>query len=110
MALHKADDVTLRDFAVHDRTNHGLLGHDEEACSLTLEYSEFYKNGEGDRHHQIYMATGEEMYPGSVFRMQYCFVYDGNGGNNVKSRAERNEIYYNWIEGAYYHNLELIGP
>jgi hypothetical protein len=28
----------------------------------------------------------------------------------VKSRAERNEIYYNWIEGAYYHELELIGP
>jgi hypothetical protein len=28
----------------------------------------------------------------------------------VKSRAERNEIYGNWIEGAYYHELELIGP
>ena len=42
--------------------------------------------------------------------MQYCYVHDGNGGNNVKTRAERNEIYYNWIEGAYYHELELIGP
>jgi len=28
----------------------------------------------------------------------------------VKSRAERNEIYYNWIEGAIYHELELVGP
>jgi hypothetical protein len=28
----------------------------------------------------------------------------------VKSRANRNEIYYNWIEGGFYHELELIGP
>ena len=56
------------------------------------------------------MATDETAYPGAVFRMQHCYVHDANGGNNVKSRAERNEIYYNWIEGAYYHELELIGP
>ena len=56
------------------------------------------------------MATDEEAYPGAVFRMQYNYVHDANGGNNVKSRAERNEIYFNWIEGAYYHELELIGP
>ena len=42
--------------------------------------------------------------------MQYCYVHDANGGNSVKSRAERNEIYFNWIEGAMYHELELIGP
>jgi MYXO-CTERM domain-containing protein len=42
--------------------------------------------------------------------MQHCYVHDANGGNAVKSRAERNEIYYNWIEGALYHELELIGP
>jgi len=56
------------------------------------------------------MATDENTHPGSVFRMQYCFIHDGTGGNNVKSRSERNEIYYNWIEGAVYHELELIGP
>jgi hypothetical protein len=28
----------------------------------------------------------------------------------VKSRAQRNEIYYNWIEGGLYKDLELIGP
>jgi hypothetical protein len=56
------------------------------------------------------MATDETANPGSVFRMQHCYVHDSTGGNNVKSRAERNEIYYNWIEGATYHELELIGP
>jgi hypothetical protein len=37
-------------------------------------------------------------------------VHDTNGGNAVKTRAERNEIYYNWIEGGLYKELELIGP
>jgi hypothetical protein len=43
------------------------------------------------------MATDQTAYPGAVFRMQHSYVHDANGGNNVKSRAERNEIYYNWI-------------
>src|SRR5204863_6896191 len=84
-------------------------GNDSGAGSLTLEYSELYHNGNGESSHQIYMATDEAMYPQSVFRMQFCYVHDALGGNNVKSRAERNEIYYNWIEGAFYHELDLIG-
>jgi len=107
---HHADDITIRDSVIHDCPSHGILGADEDSGSLTLEYSEVYRSGSGDTRHQIYMATDESAHPGSVFRMQYCYVHDGNGGNNVKSRAERNEIYYNWIEGAYYHELELIGP
>jgi hypothetical protein len=42
--------------------------------------------------------------------MRYCYVHDGTGGNNVKSRVTRNEIEYNWIEGAAYHELDLVGP
>lgn len=108
--VHKADGVTLRDLVVHDVGSHGLLGTDSESGSLTLERSEFYANGNGLYDHQIYMATDESMYKGSVFRLQHCYVHDGAGGNNVKSRAERNEIYFNWIEGAVYHELDLIGP
>jgi hypothetical protein len=107
---HHANDVTIRHTAVHDCPRHGLLGGDYDTGSLTLQYSEFYANGGGLYDHQIYMATNERDYPGAVFRMEYCYVHDANGGHNVKSRAERNEIYYNWIEGAYYHELELIGP
>ena len=29
---------------------------------------------------------------------------------NIKSRAERNEIYYNWVSGGFYGEIELIGP
>jgi hypothetical protein len=107
---HHAHDITVRDTVIHDCPSHGLLGADSGSGSLTLEYSEVYRTGSGDTRHQIYMATDETAYPGAVFRMQHTYVHDGNGGNNEKSRAERNELYYNWIEGAYYHEVELIGP
>jgi hypothetical protein len=106
---HQAKDLILRDVVVH-HCMHGILGADQGSGSCLLEYSEVYACGSGDRYHQIYMATDEVHNPGSVFRMQFCYIHDGAGGNNVKSRAERNELYYNWIEGAYYHELELVGP
>lgn len=108
--FHHGHDITLRDTVIHDCPGHGLLGADEDSGSLTMEYVEVYGCGAGERQHQIYMATDERSYPGSVFRMQHCYVHSAKGGNNVKSRAERNEIYFNWIEGGYYHELELIGP
>ncbi|WP_438034733.1 right-handed parallel beta-helix repeat-containing protein [Sorangium sp. So ce204] len=108
--FNKAHDITIRDSVVHDCAGHGILGADSESGSLTLEYVEVYACGSGDTRHPIYIATDEETRLGSVFRMRHCYVHDGNDGNSVKSRAERNEIYYNWIEGAKYHELELIGP
>ena len=44
-----------------------------------MEYVEIYKSGAGDRDHQIYMATDEQTHAGAVFRMQFCYVHDGNG-------------------------------
>lgn len=107
---HHAHDVTIRNTLVRDCVSHGILGADTGSGSLTLEHSEVRNCGSGDRLHQIYMATDETAYPGAVFRMQNNYVHSARGGHNVKSRAQRNEIYYNWIEGAYYHELELIGP
>ncbi len=104
-----ADDIVLRDLVVHD-CRHGLLSADDAAGSHTVERCEFYRNGEGGRFHQIYATTSQDRFPGAVFRLINSYVHDGKGGNNVKSRAERNEIYFNWIEGARYHELELIGP
>ncbi len=107
---HQAAHLLVRDTVVHDCPAHGILGADGGSGSLTLDHVEVYNCGSGDSRHQIYMATDEVGRPGSVFRMQFCYIHDGIGGNNVKSRAQRNEIYYNWIEGAFYHELELIGP
>lgn len=110
---HQAKDLTVRDVLIQDCVGNGILGADQGSGSMLLEYSEISGcglSGSGPERHQIYMATDEVNNPGSVFRMQHNYIHNGRGGNNVKSRAERNEIYYNWIEGAYYHELELIGP
>ncbi len=107
---HHAADVVARDLLIHDCPKQGVLGADDDSGSFTLEYSEIYGCGGGTFDHSIYMATDEATYPGSVFRMQFNYVHSSNGGNAVKSRAQRNEIYFNWIEGALYHELELIGP
>ena len=107
---HHADEITVRDVYIHDCPAHGLLGADNDSGSLTLEFSEITRCGNGTSQHAVYMATDEIAYPGSVFRMRFNYLHDQNGGNAVKSRAERNEIHYNWIEGAPFHLLELIGP
>lgn len=107
---HHSDDVVMRDLYVHDCPAHGLLGADEDSGSLTLEFSEFARAGNGGSQHMIYVTTDQNAHPGSVFRMRHCYLHDTTGGNAVKSRAERNEIDFNWIEGAQYHLLELIGP
>ena len=107
---HHAHDITIRDTVVHDCPAHGILGADTDSGSLLMEYVEVYHCGNGTGQHPVYMATDEFAHPGSVFRMQYCYLHDQNGGNNIKSRAERNEIYYNWVSGGFYGEIELIGP
>ncbi len=107
---HHAHDITLRDCVVHHCPAHGILGADTDSGSLTMEYVEVHHCGNGTGQHPVYMATDEIAHPGSVFRMQYCYLHDQNGGNNIKSRAERNEIYYNWVSGGFYGEIELIGP
>lgn len=106
---HQADNVIVRDCIIHDCPD-GILSHDVCSGNITVEYCELYKNGEGLHKHQLYMATDENRYPGSVFRLQHCYIHDSTGGNTVKSRCERAEIYYNWIENSYYHALDIIGP
>jgi hypothetical protein len=115
---HHSHDVVIRDAVIHDCPAQGVLGADQDSGSLTIEYSEIYNIGGRSLDHAIYIATDQVRHPGSVFRLQYSYVHDsdfpgngaGIGGNLIKSRAERNEIYYNWLESAYFHELELIGP
>jgi hypothetical protein len=103
------DDVTLYDSVVHDCHFNGIAGSDASG-SLTLARVEVYNCGQGLYSHQIYVGSNLAKYPGATFRMQDCYVHDGTGGNNVKSRVSRNVIEYNWIEGAAFHELDLDGP
>lgn len=110
---HFANEIIINDCIIHDNLRDGIIGWGSLSGSLTVEYTELYHNGLSSSSpfaHQIYMATDETMYPNAVFRLQFCYIHDGNGGNNVKTRSGRNEFYYNWIEGAVFHGLELIGP
>ncbi len=106
----EAHDVTVRDAIIHACPGHGILGADQNSGSFTLEYSEIYDAGSGSTRHPIYMQSDEIAYPGSVFRMRYNYVHDGNGGNLLKNRHERAEIHSNWFEGSVYQEIELIGP
>jgi len=103
-----ADDVTLRDSVVHDCPFDGISGSDASG-SLTLSYVEVYHCGSGSTLHQIYVGSNNTLYPNAVFHMEFCYIHDGTGGNNIKSRVGRTEIYYNWIEGASFHELDLDG-
>jgi hypothetical protein len=108
-----ADQIEIRNCVIHDCVN-GLLGWGSLTGSVLFEYSEIYRCGReatsgSATAHSVYMATDEIAHPGAVFRMQFCYVHDGMGGNHIKSRSGRNEIYYNWIEGATHHGFELVG-
>jgi hypothetical protein len=105
-----AANVVLRDLLVQGCVGQGILSSDQYSGSITLEYSEIRTSGGGDSRHALYIQTDEVTHPGSVFRMRFNYVHSGAGGNLLKSRAERNEIHCNWFEGAFYHELELIGP
>ena len=90
---------------------HGILGADEDSGSLLLEYIEVYDCGERHDRPLIYMATDEVTHPGvRVPHAATATCTTRTAATTSESRAERNEIYYNWIEGALYHELELIGP
>jgi hypothetical protein len=108
--LQGAHEVTVRDSVIHDCAGHGILGTDQLSGSFTLEYSEIYDAGAGTSQHPLYIQSDEIAWPNAVFRMRYNYVHDGNGGNLLKCRHQRAEIFYNWFQGAAYHELELIGP
>jgi hypothetical protein len=106
----EAHDVTVRDVVIRDCPGHGILAADRLSGSFTLEYSEIYNAGSGSQRHPIYMQSDEVAFPDSVFRMRFNYLHDGKGGNLVKVRHQRSEVYYNWLEGSAYQALEFIGP
>jgi hypothetical protein len=109
--FHDAHEVTLRDVLVRNCPNHGVHTADL-AGSLTIEYSELHSIGsaDNDQKHTIYAQTGELEHPGAMFRLRHSYLHNGLSGNMVKSRAERTELHYNWIEGADVQDVEMLSP
>jgi hypothetical protein len=106
-------EVRISDCLLHDFPNaHGILGYGTGTGNTTIEYTEIHHTGNTAPSagcHQIYMATDEHAHPGSVFRLQYCYIHDAVGNSDLKSRSERNEIYYNWLETPGFHDMDLYG-
>ena len=107
--FHKADNLVVSNSIIHD-ARMGILGADHGSGSITVEYNEVYHNGTNGGHHNLYLAADEATHPDSVARVQNNYIHDANTGNGLKTRARRNEVYYNWFENNFYQSLELIGP
>jgi hypothetical protein len=118
---NQANHVQLRRSKVFDCLNHGILGADEGSGSLTLDQVEVTTAGcdqakgmqcqSNAIKHPVYVATDPQAFPGSVLRVKDSYLHGNVAGETIKSRAQRAEIYNNWIEskGQQDHALGLYG-
>ncbi|HEU4662780.1 MAG TPA: hypothetical protein VFS55_01985 [Dokdonella sp.] len=86
-------NLTLRHAYFHDNEN-GILAGENTASTITIEYSEFARNGAGDGYsHNLYIGHVARL----VFRWNWS--HDAVVGHLLKSRAARNDILYNRLTG-----------
>jgi len=102
--------LVVRDNIIRDCPSHGMLAADQNSGSLTFEYNEVYNSGAGNKRHSMYIQSDEIAYPDAVFRMRFNYVHSGKGGILMRSRHERNEVYYNWFEGSTNQEVDIAGP
>jgi hypothetical protein len=86
-------NLTVRSLYFHDNEN-GILAGENTASTITIEYSEFARNGAGDGYsHNLYIGHVAQL----VFRHNWS--HDAVVGHLLKSRAARNDILYNRLTG-----------
>jgi hypothetical protein len=106
---NQAHEVLIRHSRIFDCLNHGIIGNDEGSGSLTLDHVEVTGAGcdankpglkcqDDDIKHPVYVATDPDAHPGAVLRIQNSYFHDNIAGETIKTRAQRVEIYNNWIE------------
>ena len=69
-----------------------LFTADEDSGSLTIQFTEVARAGNGTSQHGLYVTADQNAHANTVFRLEHSWIHDMNGGNAVKSRAARNEI------------------
>lgn len=107
---HHADNVVIENCIIHNCLMGILSDQDINMGDLEVANCEIYGCGYRAHSHQIYTANDVLRFPNAIVKIHDCYIHNAYGGNNIKSRAHRNEIYNNRIIDAFYHNLELIGP
>ncbi len=109
-----AHNLTLRNLFIHDCQKHGILGADLDSGTLIVDRVELTNINQAqiDGKHVIYVATDRDAFPRSVFRVQHSYLHD-NFGTSIKSRSERTEVLYNWIDAIHhpraFYSIELFG-
>ena len=84
-------NLTLRDTGFYGNEN-GILADGGVNATITIEYSEFARNGFGDGFtHNIYIGQI------GVVNVRYCFFHEAKVGHNLKTRAREN-----YIENSYF--------
>jgi hypothetical protein len=84
----------------------GILTGADSLSDITVEYSEFRRNGFGDGYsHNLYIGRVRS------FTLRYCWSHRARVGHQVKSRARTNYIVYNRImdedSGAASREIDL---
>ena len=78
--------LTLRDTGFYDNEN-GILTDDGTNSTITIEYSEFARNGFGDgQSHNIYIGQI------GLLNVRNSFFHEARIGHNLKTRARENII------------------
>ncbi len=82
-------NLIVRHCYFHDNEDGILTGADSNS-DITIEHSEFARNGFGD-------GYTHNMYIGQVksFTLRYCYTHHAKVGHNIKSRALKNYILCN---------------
>jgi len=99
-------DLTLRHCRFIDNEN-GLLSSGAPNATLTIENSEFARNGAGDGYsHNLYVGAIKTL------RVTGSYFHHANGGHLLKSRALKNYILYNRLtdETSGHASYELEFP
>jgi hypothetical protein len=110
------DNLVIRDVFIHDCPSHGILGADVGNGTNIVERTEIARVGANaagaNTKHAIYVATDRDQFPQAVLRVQHSYIHDYRG-NAIKSRSNRNEIYFNWIESIAdpesFYAIDLVG-
>ena len=99
----------IRRCIVH-HAGQGIISADQGSGSLTVEFTEVYSNGAGAADHNMYLASDQARYPDSVITVRFCYSHDANYSIGLKTRARRNNIYYNVFENNPATAMDLLGP
>jgi len=79
-------NLTLRDTGFYDNEN-GILTDDGLGSTITIEHSEFARNGFGDGFtHNIYIGQI------GALNVRYSYFHEAKIGHNLKTRARENTI------------------